>query len=378
MNVLFVHAALLGLGSFLITYFLIPKIILIAKYKNLNTDPNERSSHHIATPNIGGMAFFAVLMLAFFFMRAYDDLDIRTALIPGITILFFVGLKDDLMVLSPLTKLVAQFAASVILVIGYVDLTRQINFLGLGEIPIYIGLMLLVLVMVTIINAFNLIDGIDGLAASIAIIMFVSFSIMFYVIEFYFFFLLSVCLIGTLIAFLRFNLSDKKKIFMGDTGSMILGFIIGAMTISVLCLDNLQLHKLPLKFENLPIVLLVILIIPLFDTARVFWLRIIKKKSPFSADRNHIHHVVIDYYHISHRRASFVIGLANFLIVLLFTFLSVYTDKWSLVIFFLCIILMAVVFFFVLTKPRIIRDAYLKTLFRNLFLGLSKRLKKGG
>ena len=162
-------------------------------------------------------------------------------------------------------------------------------------------------------------------------------------------------MIGVLGAFLRYNLSNENKIFMGDTGSMILGFLIGVMTIRLLALDHVILEKLPFRHENLPFVVGAILIIPFFDTVRVFTIRIMKKKSPFSPDRNHIHHLIIDYFQVSHRRASFYMGVANFLFVMLFAFLAMRTSQWEMLIIFSGVILSAIIFFFVLNKPRILR-----------------------
>jgi UDP-GlcNAc:undecaprenyl-phosphate/decaprenyl-phosphate GlcNAc-1-phosphate transferase len=341
------------LGSFGITYYLMPKIIIISNFQRIHATPNERSSHSSAVPNIGGSAFFICLMLGLYFIYPYDKFGNLIAFIPGLTILFIVGLKDDLVVLAPLTKLAAQIASAIFFVFQYKwNIESLHGFMGIDNMPPILAAFLAVVIIVSCINAINLIDGIDGLAATIAIIMFSVFASLFFVTERYFLFLLAILMIGSLIAFLRFNLSKDKKIFMGDTGSMILGFLIGAMTIRFLSLDDLAISKLPFQYANIPFVVGAILIVPFFDTARVFTLRILQKRSPFSADRSHIHHIIVDKYQISHRRASFFIGVAHFLFIVLFSILAMYTSHWQLLVFFALAILAAVIFFFVINKPR--------------------------
>lgn len=344
------------IGSFGLTYFLVPKISGIVHYKQLMDNPNERSSHSQATPNLGGIAFYVVLMLSFYFTQPFDETGAVMSMIPGLTILFIVGLKDDLVVLAPLSKLIAQIAAALFLVFHYqYNIETLHGFMGIEGISIYVTVPVAVLIVVSIINAVNLIDGIDGLAATVGIIMFAVFASLFYLADNYFLMLTCLVMIGSLFAFLRFNLSKTQKIFMGDTGSMIIGFMLGLMTVRLLAMDVEKLAQLPFYYENLPFVVAAILIIPLFDTARVFTLRILKKKSPFAPDRTHIHHLIIDYYQISHRRASFYIGVANFLFIALISFLAMRTNQWVLLAILLHLIFGAVVFFFVLNRPRILR-----------------------
>jgi len=344
------------IGAFAVTYYLMPKIRGIVLFKQLMDNPNERSSHTQATPNLGGIAFFIVLMLSFYFTQPFDETGAVMSMIPGLTILFIVGLKDDLVVLAPLSKLISQIAAALFLVFHYqYNIETLHGFMGIEGISIYVTVPAAVLIMVSIINAVNLIDGIDGLAATVGIIMFTVFAGLFYFAENLFLVLTCLVMIGSLFAFLRFNLSKTRKIFMGDTGSMIIGFMLGLMTVRLLALDVEKLAQLPFHYENLPFVVAAILIIPLFDTARVFTLRILKKKSPFAPDRTHIHHLIIDYYQISHRRASFYIGVANFLVVMLFAFLAMRTSQWVMLAIFLHVILGGIVFFFVLNRPRVLR-----------------------
>jgi UDP-N-acetylmuramyl pentapeptide phosphotransferase/UDP-N-acetylglucosamine-1-phosphate transferase len=162
----------------------------------------------------------------------------------------------------------------------------------------------------------------------------------------YFFSGMSVLMIGSLLAFLRFNLSSSNKIFMGDTGSLLIGFIIAVMTIRFFSLDDQLLKALPIQLENLPLLVLAILVVPFFDTTRVFTLRIMNKKGPFSPDRNHIHHLLIDYLHLSHRKASLYIGVVNFLFIVVFFILGANFSDYMLLLLMTLLIFILVYFFY--------------------------------
>jgi len=346
-----VYTLLIFISAFIAGYYLTPKIRKLMLSKNLAAEPNNRSSHETPTANLGGIAFYVILMISFYFISPYDPNNIAISLIPGLTILFIVGLKDDLLVLGPLTKLLAQLIAVVLFVVHYgLEISTLNGFMGIDDLNPLIGGAIAVFIIVAIINALNLIDGIDGLAATVSIIMFSAFGYVFYTIESYFLFLLSVVMIGTLLAYLRFNLSSTKKIFMGDTGSMILGFILGVMAVSFLAIAPNDLSQLPIRGENLPIVTGAILVIPFFDTVRVFIVRVYERKNPFKPDRSHIHHIIIDKFKISHRRASFVLGVSNFLIIIFISYLGVTTNNWILLAFFSGLLVILSVFFFVINK----------------------------
>ena len=340
-------AIALFIGIFLLTYFTIPKIIGVVEYKKLLDEPNQRSSHKKVTPTLGGIAFFFSLMFAFFFLKDVDHSKIIYNILPGLTILFIFGLKDDLVVLSPLSKLVAQIAA-----VGFIlsNPSFQIDslngFLGIYEIPQYISIIISGILMIVIINSYNLIDGIDGLAAGIGIVVSVINMIIFYFLELDFYFYLALIVSSILLAFLRYNLSKKHKIFMGDTGSLIMGFVISIFTIKLLTLNNqIIAMDLPFIIENLPLVALVILIVPLFDTTRVFAIRILNKRSPFSADRNHMHHILIDLG-FSHIKSSLLLAAFNLAFVTIFVYLACNSRPVYLILFLAAILLILIYVFY--------------------------------
>ncbi len=371
------HPILFFLGAFLLTYITIPKIIGLVEYKNLMDEPNKRSSHIKITPTLGGVSFFYSLIFALFFLRSMDAYGEAIFFIPGLTILFIIGLKDDLVVLSPYTKLCGQLLAILFILNNEGFMIHSLNgFLGIYEIPEYIYYVVAGFLMLTIINAYNLIDGIDGLAAIVGIVILIIYTSIFYITEEYFYVLLCLTLNGCLIAFLSFNLSSNKKIFMGDTGSLIVGFIISALTLKFLALSPAKYDSLPFLLENIPLIAISILIVPLFDTARVFTIRLANKKSPFSPDRNHTHHILIDYFKMSHERASFIIGGFNLLFVILFVILGSQSYNFHLVIvLIMTVVILGYLFYrFDYSFANIKR----KIVFKRKVDILKKEMKRGG
>lgn len=340
-------AILVFLGSFLLTYLTIPKIIGVVEHKRLMDDPDHRSSHNSKTPTLGGVAFFYTLIFALFFIKGRDTFDEAMYIIPGLTILFIVGLKDDLVVISPGAKLIAQTLAVIFILVNPSFTIHSLNgFFNINEIPYYLYLIIAGFMMITIINSYNLIDGIDGLASVVGIVIMVIYTTIFYLTEEYFFALISITLNACLMAFLGFNLSSERKIFMGDTGSLIVGFVISILTLKFLALKPHVYTDLPFLLENAPLIAISILIVPLFDTARVFAIRIASKKGPFSPDRNHTHHVLIDYWGLSHKQASFLIGCFNILFVVLFIILGSTAKNVGMIIFLVTVIVLLGYIFF--------------------------------
>ena len=340
-------SVLIFIGAFLLTYLTIPKIIGVVEFKRLMDDPDHRSSHSNKTPTLGGVSFYYTLIFALFFISGRDTFNESMYIIPGLTVLFIVGLKDDLVVLSPGAKLIAQaFAVAFILANPSFTITSLNGFLNVNEIPYYLYLGIAGFMMITIINSYNLIDGIDGLASVVGIVIMVLYTTIFYLTGEYFFALLSITLNACLMAFLGFNLSSDKKIFMGDTGSLIVGFIISILTLKFLALGPESYTEMPFLLENAPLIAISILIVPLFDTARVFTIRIANKKGPFSPDRNHTHHVLIDYWGLSHKQASFIIGSFNLLFVMLFIVLGSQAKNLGMVIMLVSVVIILAYIFF--------------------------------
>jgi UDP-N-acetylmuramyl pentapeptide phosphotransferase/UDP-N-acetylglucosamine-1-phosphate transferase len=317
------YTLIAAIGSFLLTFYLIPKIIRVVNHKELMDHPNARSAHKQLTPTFGGISFYIVLVLGLLFLGKHvDDSNLGLNVIGAITILLFTGLKDDLVVISNVSKLIGQISA-VCVFLFLTDYT-SINFygaFGLNEINGAIGFGFMLLLMLSIINSFNLIDGIDGLAASVGVITLSFFGAIFYQLEQIFFCVIAFGLVGALIAFLRFNFSKKKKIFMGDTGSLILGFIVSVMAVQFLNLGATDFEQIFVQPHNAFFVLIAIVVFPFFDMIRVFILRILNKKNPLLADKNHTHHILLSLGN-SHTRSSLLIVLSSIVITLLLFFAS--------------------------------------------------------
>ncbi|MCK0108298.1 undecaprenyl/decaprenyl-phosphate alpha-N-acetylglucosaminyl 1-phosphate transferase [Flavobacteriaceae bacterium S0825] len=351
----------------------------MVEYKKLMDEPNIRSSHVKVTPTLGGIAFFYSIILALFFLKDWGKFNESIYLVPGLTILFITGLKDDLVVLSPFSKLLAQLVAIAFILSNASFTIYSLNgFFGIYEIPIYVFYTIGAFMMLTIINAYNLIDGIDGLAAIVGIVILIIYTTIFYMTKEYFYALISLTLNGCLMAFLRYNLSDEKKIFMGDTGSLIVGYIISILTLKFLALSPNSLKDLPFALENVPLIAISILIVPLFDTARVFTIRVANKRSPFSSDRNHTHHILIDYFNLSHRQASFIIGGFNLIFVYLIIILgSTSYNFWLLTVLVITAVLLAYFFYrFNYSFSNLKRKIRFKRWVDSTKKGLKKNLKK--
>jgi len=284
--------------------------------------PNQRSSHVHLTPTFGGVSFFIILVLFLLLIQDLDNRSLSLNIIAGLTVLLFTGLKDDLVVISTQSKLFGQLLASAVFLFN--TELYLINFhglFGIYEIGTISGIIITFLIMLAIINTFNLIDGIDGLAASIGISSLSIFTVIFYILDDYYSSLICISLIGSLMAFLRFNLSSTKKIFMGDTGSLIIGFLVAVMTMNFLTLEANSLNTLTFIPQNSFFIVGAILIFPIFDTARVLIVRSIKKKNLLLSDKNHTHHALLNLGN-SHIKSSLLISVISLIISILFIYLA--------------------------------------------------------
>ncbi|RNA61301.1 undecaprenyl/decaprenyl-phosphate alpha-N-acetylglucosaminyl 1-phosphate transferase [Chryseobacterium nematophagum] len=319
----------IGLGflfSFFITFYSIPTIIKISKRKNLMDEPGIRSSHLRRIPNLGGIAiFYSIGICASAF--AYELFDLYKFLFASLIILLYIGVMDDIVVMRAYKKLVAQVVVSSIIVIGSdIRIRSLFGILGIYELEYFISVLFSIITFIILINAFNLIDGIDGLAGGYSVICSALFGVSYYRLGEYNYPLVvfSVIIIGAVLAFLYYNLSNERanKIFMGDTGSMLLGFLLAFTSI---CFIDIFIDKdLPnvprYHLQSAPVVAVAILILPIVDTLNVIVIRLYNKKSPFEADKNHIHHKLLKL-NLTHRRASFYIILYYVMIVAIAYFL---------------------------------------------------------
>ncbi|WPP53296.1 glycosyltransferase family 4 protein [Catalinimonas niigatensis] len=309
-----VSLSIAAIFSFVVVTITIPVIIRVALEKHLMEEPNGRSSHIQKTPSLGGIAIFASMVITF--LLATPESNTSTVnihlIIPSLVILFFIGLKDDILVIDPYKKLLAQvLAATLVIYFTDIRISNLFGILGMYEISYAPSFVITLFVIIVITNAYNLIDGIDGLAAGIGIVAALAFGVYFYIVGIHWATVLAVVSVGSLLAFIRFNFSKASKIFMGDSGSLVIGF-----TLSLLAVKFIQHNQVYNNFHipNAPTIAILILAVPLFDTLRVFTHRIASGIGPFVADRNHIHHFIIDNG-FSHLHATLLLSFSSISLV---------------------------------------------------------------
>lgn len=288
--------------SFIITFLAIPIILQVADKKNLYDIPDERKHHTNPVASLGGVGIFAGFLLA-------SLLSIQGFLNPefqyyfaAALVIFFLGLKDDLMVLSATKKFIGQIiAASILIHLGGIRIDSMHGLFGIEDVSEGFGLALTYLTIIVVTNSFNLIDGVDGLAASLGILSMIVFGIYFFIIGYQAYSLLSFSMAGSLVAFMIFN-HQPAKIFMGDSGSLMIGLINSILVLKFINVADSPLVSVPVT--SAVAVGFAILIVPLLDTLRVFSIRILKGNSPFTPDRNHVHHLLLDRG-LSHAAVTF-------------------------------------------------------------------------
>lgn len=304
----------------------IPVIIKISRLKNLMADPGERSSHITKTPTLGGVAIFASTLISYFLWENPDEGQLIHLSISAIVILFFLGVKDDILVLSPKKKMFVQVIVSALVVIlADLRIENLFGIFGINEVPYVLSLLLTVFIFIALINAINLIDGIDGLAGGIGMIAGGMFGLWFFLNGYFAMACLAASMSGSLFGFLRFNYSKTSKIFMGDTGSLIVGFLLSMFALNFIQL-NIEYRFNPNASFSAPILAIVVLIVPIFDTLRVFIVRLKDKKSPFIGDRNHLHHILIDSG-LSHFQTSVILWIFTLISTILFLTISKTMDN---------------------------------------------------
>ncbi len=297
--------------AFLITFSAIPIIIRVAEMKHLFDVPDDRKVHANPVASLGGIGIFAGFIIALLIaipMGVGGELQYLAA---ACLIIFFIGLKDDIIVLTPLKKFLGQLLAAFIIVYkGGIVIDSLHGFLGFEKMPMIFSLAFTYLTIIVITNSFNLIDGVDGLAGSLGLLTSISFGIYFFMAQQPLYSVMSFAMAGSLVAFLIYNISPAK-IFMGDTGSLLLGLLN-----SILVIKFIQVATVPtatVYLPSAPAIGFAILFVPLFDTLRIFSFRILSRRSPFSPDRNHVHHLLLDKG-CSHNMVTFLAVSFNIII----------------------------------------------------------------
>lgn len=310
--------------SFIFSSVFLPQIMNISKRKRLFDIPNSRKSHDEKIPRLGGIAFFPSIALSMSLVIGYrymigfplsrqltgSILFEFLFLSAGCLFLYMMGVEDDLIGVRYRKKFITQFVVATLLPISGFYLTNLYGLFGIYELPVYVGVALTILLIVFITNAVNLIDGIDGLAAGGSTFSFLVIGYMFWSKGLWLYSMLAFSAVGCLIPFLYYNIWGfrGRKMFMGDAGSLSLGFLLSFLIIKF----PLYISETDPDVRNL-VIPFTLLFIPMFDACRVMVVRAIHHRPLFLADRNHLHHKCLaagmNHLQTTALMLSFTIGL---------------------------------------------------------------------
>ncbi len=281
-------ALLCMVTGFVITLITIPPVITLIKKYRLYDLPNDRKEHANPIPTMGGIAIVAGMMMALAMWFPFSNIPAQLCFFFSIIILLALGIMDDLKDLSAKYKFIVQFGLAALIALSGIRITSFNGLFGIQELSLSAQYTFTILAIVGITNAFNLIDGIDGLAGGLGFMSLIILGLFLTMSGDANTALIAFALAGGILAFLYFNL-NPARIFMGDTGSLVLGFVI-----AVLCIRLIQMNAVALNpvLPHVSVIVLSIVLIPVFDTLRVFTIRIWNGKSPFVADKTHIHHLL--------------------------------------------------------------------------------------
>jgi UDP-N-acetylmuramyl pentapeptide phosphotransferase/UDP-N-acetylglucosamine-1-phosphate transferase len=323
--------------AFVICLGLTPLLILYARKRSLYNVPNHRTSHNIPTPTLGGLPIFIALMFVMLLCLGVDNCVRMYPLTLGLLVLVVVGVLDDIITLRASLRLIIQLVLSFILVGNGLGFTSLYGFLGIYELPLVFQYLLSILFIVGVTNAFNLVYGIDGLAGGLGFINAIAMGVLFLLFNQRIEFIICFAVAGALLAFLFFNFRNAR-IFMGDTGSLFLGFLTAWLCLKINALEPTSL--LPLDGAAKLTMIAGVVMIPAYDMLRVAIQRVAKGKSPFSADKSHIHHLFtkVGLTHVQAALSLFVVhGL-----ILVFTLGFNSTFSWEGIVAAFSIMILAV------------------------------------
>ena len=318
------HLLLTLLTSFLVVLFSTPALIKVAFLKRLFDEPGDaRKLHKRVVPTIGGIIIFAATLFSFALWFPYDQPNAELLhrwvqdfqyIVASLIILFFIGIKDDIVGTAPIKKLAAHIIVGMILVLmAEVRIHSLHGLFGVNDIPLWASIFLSLFTYIVVVNAFNLIDGVDGLAAGVGLIGTLSFGTLFMLGGDTCMGMLAFGLAGALAAFLFFNFSPAR-IFMGDSGSLSIGLVMSVLAIKFVEFTPAPESPQIVKELFTPVVAMSFVAYALTDTLRIFVWRAIRGISPFSADRNHLHHLLIDSG-MNHRKTVLWIYFASFVVI---------------------------------------------------------------
>lgn len=302
--------------AFVLAFLILPVIIKYSLKKNLVDVPGRRKIHKKVTPSLGGIAIFLGFIIAVFIWLDLPYLaEIKFLLVP-LFMVFFVGVRDDLVPLRAYVKLIGQIVAACFLVFFFdIRLTGLYGILTIHELPLVVSYGLTLITIIVITNSFNLIDGLDGLAGTISSIALLFFGTWFFLVGDFIFAILAYAMFGAILAFLIFNW-DPSEIFMGDTGALVIGLMLSIMAIHFINVNDSLGVRDYYKFTASVATAACAIIIPLIDTSRIIILRLSKGQSPLSPDKSHIHHAIMRLG-MSHGQSTIILAIVHIVYIIL-------------------------------------------------------------
>lgn len=325
--------------AFIVTLIAIPPIIKMIKRFSLYDMPGERKEHVVPIPTMGGVAVVAGMLIALFLWFPFSNSAEQISFFFAVIVLFGVGIMDDLKNLSAKYKFIIQSGLSLLIAIAGIRITSFDGLFGIQELPLMAQYSFTFLTVVGVTNAFNLIDGIDGLAGGLGFMSLVTLGIFLTVNGDVNTALIAFALAGGILAFLYFNL-NPARIFMGDTGSLVLGFVVAVLSIRLIQVNSAVASPV---LTHAPLFVLGVVFIPVFDTLRVFISRIWRGKSPFMADKTHLHHLLTNQG-FSHAFAARVICFIHGFVLLETYWLKDLRQEYFILILAIFMLLVTIIF----------------------------------
>lgn len=312
------------LTAFFIGIIITPLLIFLIKKGNVLDRPGGRKIHKYSVPSMGGISMMVALAGGVLIWLNYQQLVEIRFFVLGLGIMFILGLRDDLVELTAYQKLIGQLIAIItVVVLGDIRISSFYGFLGVEELPLWFSYGLTVFAIIGLTNAFNLIDGLDGLASTLSLISFLFFGTWFIYAGFTTYGFIAFTFVGAILSFLVYNW-HPAKIFMGDTGSLTLGFALSVFSIQFIE-SNGVLGAGAFKFNAPLTVGVVLMIVPFYDTLRVFVKRARRGKSPMAADKSHVHHFLLRMG-FRHDQVAFILGSVKLFFIGLVFVLSSFPD----------------------------------------------------
>jgi UDP-GlcNAc:undecaprenyl-phosphate/decaprenyl-phosphate GlcNAc-1-phosphate transferase len=303
-----------AITSFVISFLIVPVIIKYSLKKNLVDIPGRRKIHKKVTPSMGGIAIFCGFFISTLIWVELAFWGEVKFILVALFVIFFIGVRDDLVPLRAFVKLIGQIMAACLLIFLFdLRLKSLYGLFGVYDLPMAVSYTLTIFTIIAITNSFNLIDGLDGLAGSIAIIALLAFGTWFYLVGDEVFAIFSFTMLGAIFAFLIFNW-EPSEVFMGDTGALVIGMMLAILAIHFIDLNYNLPTGAPYKFSASIATAGCFIMIPLVDTSRIIILRLIKRQSPFKPDKSHIHHAIMRLGK-SHSQTTLILAATQLLFV---------------------------------------------------------------